>query len=109
MVMETALPDRSPQQNGHSGLEPSDDVPQAYAILQLHQPMHMIGHHNKGHGLCNRNNRGFMHCPDHASCRTKILENRSSTNADHRKQINLPSEGKPTTTKVSAMRPIRHM
>ena len=109
MVMETTLPNPSPKNDAHSGLEPPDDVRQTCPILQLHQPMHMIWHYNKGQSLNSRYNSGFMHCPNHTPCCSKFCKNRRPVKAYYRKQIDLPGQRKPSKTEISAMRPIFQM
>ena len=51
VIIETALPDRSTELQAHPRLEPPNDLTQARAFVQLHQPMHMIGHHDKRQSL----------------------------------------------------------
>jgi hypothetical protein len=97
MIVKPTLPDRTPQRKAYTCLDPPNRFTETHAFIQLHQPMHMIRHHNKSEGFGYGNNSRRMHCPDHMACRKKIFENSGSTSAYQRKQIDLPSLRKTPT------------
>jgi len=72
MIVESALPNRTPQSQANSCFEPPHRFPKATAILQLHQPMNMIRHHDKRQRFNYRNDRRLVHCLDHLTRRKKL-------------------------------------
>ena len=76
VVMKAALPDWAADNPCHYSLETSDRFAEIPAVLQLHQPVHMIGHHNKSQRFSHTNHRCRMQRQHRPSCHEEFGKNR---------------------------------